>query len=121
LQLKQTFETLWKSGVIPIANENDVVSDLELRLSDNDELATLLAAGFGAQWLMFCTPVGGLLDHDGKREEHITHIDQQVLVLANPSKSSLGHGGMVYKLSLAESVKHVTNLPVQSGEILLET
>ncbi len=102
LQLKQTFETLWKSGVIPIANENDVVSDLELRFSDNDELATLLAAGFGAKWLMFCTSVGGLLNKDGNLIHHIAKIDQQVLAMANPSKSSLGLGGMISKLSFAK-------------------
>ena len=55
LQLKDTFETLWKSGIIPIVNENDVISDRELKFSDNDELATLLAAGFGAKALLLCT------------------------------------------------------------------
>ena len=49
LQLKSTYETLWKNNVIPIANENDVVSNKELKFSDNDELATLIAVGFGAE------------------------------------------------------------------------
>lgn len=44
LQLRATYEELWKNGIIPIANENDVVSSRELKFSDNDELATLLAA-----------------------------------------------------------------------------
>ena len=48
LQLKETYNELWKNGIIPIANENDVVSNLELKFSDNDELATLIATGFGA-------------------------------------------------------------------------
>ncbi|MBU2047089.1 MAG: glutamate 5-kinase, partial [Bacteroidetes bacterium] len=52
LQLQKTYEELWKSNVIPIANENDVVSNLELKFSDNDELATLIAVGFGAELLL---------------------------------------------------------------------
>ena len=66
LQLKETYQELWKNGVIPIANENDVVSNLELKFSDNDELATLIATGFGAETLLLCTSVGGLLDADKK-------------------------------------------------------
>ena len=59
LQLKSTYETLWKNNVIPIANENDVVSNKELKFSDNDELATLIAVGFGAEQILFSTSVPG--------------------------------------------------------------
>jgi glutamate 5-kinase len=102
LQLKQTYETLWASGAIPIANENDVVSDIELKFSDNDELATLLAAGFGAETLMFSTSVGGFLDAQGKIIPQIPSIDESVWSMVDTSKSSLGLGGMASKLSFAQ-------------------
>jgi glutamate 5-kinase len=102
LQLKETYETLWESGAIPIANENDVVSDVELKFSDNDELATLLAAGFGAETLMFSTSVGGLLDQNGQIVKQISKIDEQIWKLVDRSKSSLGLGGMLSKLSFAQ-------------------
>ncbi len=102
LQLKQTYETLWENGVIPVANENDVVSDLELKFSDNDELATLLAAGLGADTLLFSTSVGGLLDHDGAIVPRVEHIDESILGLADTSKTAVGLGGMVSKLSFAK-------------------
>lgn len=102
LQLKETYETLWSSGAIPIANENDVVSDVELKFSDNDELATLLAAGFGAETLMFSTSVGGFLDGQGKIIPQIKNIDESVWSLVDSSKSSLGLGGMASKLSFAQ-------------------
>jgi len=102
LQLKETYETLWESGAIPIANENDVVSDVELKFSDNDELATLLAAGFGAKILMFSTSVGGLVDQSGQIVKHISKIDDQIWKLVDRSKSSLGLGGMLSKLSFAQ-------------------
>ncbi len=101
LQLKNTYQTLWDSGIIPIANENDVVSDVELKFSDNDELATLLAAGFGADVLMFSTSVGGLLDKEGKIVPLVNKIDHDVWSLVDQSKSSLGLGGMLSKLSFA--------------------
>lgn len=102
LQLKETYQELWRSGVIPIANENDVVSSLELKFSDNDELATLIAVGFGASVLMYCTSVGGLLDKEGKVVSRVEQIDNQILNLADRSKSSLGLGGMVSKLTFAK-------------------
>ncbi|MGX5818976.1 glutamate 5-kinase [Chitinophaga lutea] len=101
LQLKKTYEELWESGVIPIANENDVVSDLELKFSDNDELATLIAVGFGASMLLFSTSVAGVLDKEGKIVPQIDVIDEQALSLADKKKSSLGLGGMVSKLTFA--------------------
>ncbi len=101
LQLKDTFETLWKSGIIPIVNENDVVSDRELKFSDNDELATLLAAGFGAKTLMLCTSVGGLIGEDGNVVSLVSDIND-VFKYVRDEKSSLGLGGMTSKLTFAK-------------------
>ncbi len=99
LQLKETYQELWKNGIIPIANENDVVSNLELKFSDNDELATLIATGFGADTLLLCTSVGGLLDAEKNIIPYIAKVDASVLGLANDDKSSLGLGGMISKLT----------------------
>lgn len=101
LQLKSTYETLWKSNIIPIANENDVVSNKELKFSDNDELATLIAAGFGADKLLMCTSVPGVLDAEGKVISEIKVIDKSALSLARKDKSSVGLGGMTSKLNFA--------------------
>ena len=101
LQLKKTYEDLWANDIIPIANENDVVSNLELKFSDNDELATLIAVGFGASVLLFSTSVPGVLDQDGNVIPQIPVIDKKALALANKEKSALGLGGMVSKLTFA--------------------
>lgn len=102
LQLKQTYEELWANNIIPIANENDVVSNRELKFSDNDELATLIAVGFGAQALMLCTSVGGLLDTDGQTIRQVTAFDERVFGVVRTDKSSLGLGGMASKLTFAK-------------------
>ena len=99
LQLKETYETLWENGIIPIANENDVVSNLELKFSDNDELATLMAAGFGATDLLISTSVGGLLDRNGHIIPEVADVDSSIFGLVSNEKSALGLGGMLSKLT----------------------
>lgn len=102
LQLKETYQELWKNNIIPIANENDLVSNLEIKFSDNDELATLIAAGFGAEKLLIATSVGGLLDHSNSIIPRVSSIDSTILSLVNKDKSSLGLGGMVSKLTFTK-------------------
>ena len=99
LQLKETYQELWKNGVIPIANENDVVSNVELKFSDNDELATLIATGFGAEKLLISTSVGGLLDTNGEIIRHVQKIDSDILSVVSSDTSSTGLGGMISKLT----------------------
>ena len=101
LQLKRTYEELWENGIIPIANENDVVSNLELKFSDNDELATLIGVGFGAEQILFSTSVPGVLDAGGKLIPELDTSDKQVLLLARKEKSANGLGGMISKLNFA--------------------
>lgn len=99
LQLKKTYEKLWENNIIPIANENDVVSNVELKFSDNDELATLIAVGFNASLLLFSTSVPGVLDHKGEVIKQLDTTDRSVLQLANKEKSASGLGGMTSKLT----------------------
>lgn len=99
LQLKETYQELWKNGIIPIANENDVVSNVELKFSDNDELATLIATGFGAEKLLISTSVGGLLDENGQIIRHVKKIDSDILSVVSSDTSSTGLGGMISKLT----------------------
>ncbi len=102
LQLKQTYDELWANGIIPIANENDVVSSRELKFSDNDELATLIAVGFGAEVLMLCTSVGGLLDANGQVIRQVPQLTEAIFGVVRTDKSALGLGGMASKLTFAK-------------------
>ena len=99
LQLKETFHTFWDNGILPIVNENDLVSNVELKFSDNDELATLLAIAFEAEALLICTSVGGLMNHQKEIIPLVSKIDQTVMSYVSKDKSSLGLGGMLSKLS----------------------
>jgi glutamate 5-kinase len=101
LQMKDTFQELWQNGVVPIVNENDVVSSRELTFSDNDELATLLAVGFGAETLLLCTSVGGLMDNNGQIIRRVSQISE-VFQYVRSDKSAVGLGGMSSKLTFAK-------------------
>ena len=95
LQLKQTFATFWENNIIPVVNENDLVSNVEIKFSDNDELATLIAIGFDAPSLILCTSTGGLLDDQEKIIPRIEKVDASVMEFVSSEKSGAGLGGML--------------------------
>ncbi len=99
VQLKATITELWKNGILPIANDNDVVNNLELRFSDNDELATLLAIAFGAEQLLIGSSVEGLLDSNGQLLQKVPQINETIFSFVRAEKSAQGLGGMASKLS----------------------
>ncbi|HPZ87248.1 MAG TPA: glutamate 5-kinase [Flavihumibacter sp.] len=99
LQLKETFATLWANNIVPVVNENDLVSNIEIKFSDNDELATLLAVGFDASGLLLCTSAGGLLDDHKKIIPLVPKVDASVMKYVDSSTSGSGLGGMLSKLT----------------------
>ena len=102
IQLKNTFQTFWKNNVLPIVNENDLISNHELKFSDNDELATLLAIGFDAQKMILCTSSKGLLDQQGKIIPVVSVIDTSILSCITTDTSSVGLGGMLSKITFTQ-------------------
>lgn len=101
LQLKETIFELWQNDIIPVVNENDVVSNFELQFSDNDELATLLAVSFNANVLLFCTSAGGYKDEKGTVIPFVEDIDDVIRFLRKDT-SAHGTGGMSSKLTFTK-------------------
>lgn len=102
LQLKETFNMFWNNNILPVVNENDLVSNIELKFSDNDELATLIAIGFDAENLIICTSVGGFLNADKNIISSVEKVDSNIQSLVLQDKSSLGLGGMLSKLTFTK-------------------
>lgn len=102
LQLKETFAEFWKNDILPVVNENDLVSNVELKFSDNDELATLIALGFDADTLIICTSVGGFLDNEKRIIPTVDKIDSRIADFVKSEKSAAGLGGMVSKLTFTK-------------------
>lgn len=110
LQLKETFAEFWHNNILPVVNENDLVSNIELKFSDNDELATLIAVGFDADTLILCTSAGGLMDDEKNIIHTVQKIDATILGYVTQTKSSLGLGGMLSKLT---STRLATSLGIR--------
>jgi glutamate 5-kinase len=108
LNIKNCLSILLKHKVIPIINENDVVSVTELMFTDNDELAGLVASMLEADALIILSNVNGIYNGDPKSpgSSIIQQIkkDDQIGSFINTAKSGLGRGGMITKLGMAQKV-----------------
>ena len=126
LNMKQCFEILLKEGVIPIVNENDVVSVEELMFTDNDELAGLVASMIHADALIMLTCVDGvLLDFTDPSSPVVEIIkpNSSIKIPRCKGKSSFGRGGMETKLQVAKKLSAVgitTHIVNASEENILE-
>src|SRR5271157_177946 len=104
--LCHTIEELLRLKVLPIVNENDVVSvrELEGAFGDNDELSALLARAVKADWLILLTDVDGFYRDSGsdhpKLIRRISRITAALEAKCN-GKGDLGRGGMSSKLRAA--------------------
>ena len=122
LSLRTVVEELLKLGVVPIFNENDVLSPEELDFSDNDQLAVMVAAMVKADKLIILTDVEGVydrpLDEAGtKIVEHISDADEFLRTLRPGSGSSGGKGGIQSKLLAADLVTSLgISMHIASGK-----
>jgi glutamate 5-kinase len=107
LKAQRTIRRLLELGVVPVINENDAVADDELRFSDNDRMAALVANLIGADLVVLLTDIEGLYDADPRSTESATlleevrAIDDALAVEAGGPGSSGGSGGMAAKLAAA--------------------
>ena len=95
------FEGLLSEGIIPIVNENDVVSLTELMFTDNDELAGLTAKMVNAKKLVILSNVDGIYNPDKEVVSKIFTDDEEVKSFISTEKSGMGRGGMLSKYEIA--------------------
>jgi glutamate 5-kinase len=99
-------EILLSEQIIPVVNENDVISVSELMFTDNDELAGLIASMIRADALIILSNVDGLYTGD-PRDPSSVLIEEVAPSLADlsgyisTSKSNFGRGGMLTKSHMA--------------------
>lgn len=105
---QNTFEELFRLGVIPIVNENDTVSTYEMQFGDNDTLSAIVASLIGADLLILLSDIDGLFTDDPHRNPEaklikvVEELDDQVLAMAKATTGSdVGTGGMATKLTAA--------------------
>ncbi|MEQ8583773.1 MAG: glutamate 5-kinase [Marinoscillum sp.] len=95
------FEGLIGQGIVPIVNENDVVSLTELMFTDNDELAGLTASMIGADKLIILSNVDGVYDDAGQVIGLVPFGDNAHRKHISVEKSGMGRGGMHSKVDIA--------------------
>jgi len=106
LAIRDLIEQLLKQGIVPIINENDSISKVELELlgfGDNDVLSSLVASLAKADLLAILSTAPGVIDREGGGEviPEIAKITPEIEALAGGSESATGTGGMVTKLEAA--------------------
>jgi len=123
LNARTTLRTLLEYGTLPVVNENDSVSNEEIRFGDNDTLGALVANLIEADLLIILTDQEGLFDSNpndnpGAKLIERDHANNPELVqFAGPSSGHLGRGGMQTKVSAAQlAARSGTHTVIASGK-----
>ena len=103
INVRRTFDNLFKLNAIPIVNENDSTATTEIKYGDNDRLAARVAQIIGADILIIFTDVDGLYDKSKNKKilKNIEFIDDKITSLIEKTKNSYGSGGIITKLDAA--------------------
>ena len=104
LNVRRTFDNLFKLNAVPIVNENDTTATTEIKYGDNDRLAARVAQIIGADTLIIFSDVDGLYDKS-KQKKIITvvnKIDEKINSLIDNKKNDYGSGGISTKLDAAK-------------------
>ena len=111
LNMRNTLTALFEWDAVPVINENDTISVDEIKFGDNDRLAAMLTNLLQAPLLVILSVVDGLYQTDPGRDQSggqviplVANLDDEILGLAGPSRSTLGTGGMKSKLQAARLV-----------------
>ncbi len=108
LNMRDCFTALLLEGIVPVVNENDVVSVSELMFTDNDELAALIASMVNADALILLTSVDGIQITDEKTGAtsvlRTVHSESDWKNHLRAETSSFGRGGMQTKCRNAQKL-----------------
>lgn len=106
---RNTFEELFKLGVIPIVNENDTIATYEIEIGDNDTLSAIVASLVEADALILLSDIDGLYTDDPRTNPDVKYIEvveeltEELMNMGKRSTgSSVGTGGMMTKLQAAK-------------------
>lgn len=107
LNARNTLRTLLSLQVIPIINENDAVSNAEIRFGDNDTLAALVANLVEAEVVVILTDRKGLYNCDPRENSDAQLIehgraDDPDLIRNSGAAGAFGRGGMLTKVQAAQ-------------------
>ena len=125
LNIRNTLSELLSLNVIPIINENDVVSTEELidrAYGDNDRLSAMVSNAIDADLLILLGTIDGLYTSDPNIDKKATkigiveNITDEIINYAQGSIDGIGSGGMASKIQAANiSINSGTEMYIASG------
>ena len=117
LNMKNCITALLQQNVIPVINENDVISVTELMFTDNDELAGLVSSMADADKLIILSNIDGI--YNGSPSDAASSVipvieygQDEFASFITTEKSNFGRGGMMTKCTMAHKVAGL-GIPVQ--------
>ena len=125
LNIRNTLSELLSLNVVPIINENDVVSTEELidrAYGDNDRLSAMVSNAIDADLLILLGTIDGLytsdpnIDKKAKKIGIVENITDEIINYAQGSIDGIGSGGMASKIQAANiSINSGTEMYIASG------
>lgn len=118
LSLRTTLNKLLELGAVPVINQNDTVSNIEVDpryehmqvcFSDNDKLSALVASELDADLLLILSDVDGLYEENPKENPNaklinvVEEVTDEIMALGSDASDG-GRGGMRTKLKAARLV-----------------
>ena len=129
LNARHAFHALQRRGILPVVNENDSVATEEIKIGDNDQLASLVGNVVDADLVVNLTSTEGLwtgdpgADASARVMREVAQVDAEVESLVRDDKTRLGTGGMHTKLTAARIASgygaHMAIVPGRERDILL--
>ncbi len=107
-RIKNTIDTLLENGVMPIVNENDATSTLELEVGDNDQLSAYITKHTDSNMLVILSDIDAYYDSDPRTDKNakvlkvVNTIAKEKLEEVPTPNNIFATGGIVTKLKAAQ-------------------
>ena len=108
MNFNNAMQALIEYDVVPIINENDTLAVEEIKVGDNDTLASLVVPAVNADMVVLVSDIDGLYDdnpHTNKNARLIRNVDgitKEIESMAKDASSKVGTGGMITKIRAAK-------------------
>lgn len=108
MNFNNAMQALIDYDVVPIINENDTLAVEEIKVGDNDTLASLVVPAIHGDMVVLVSDIDGLYDDnphlnkDAKLIRDVNGITAEIERMAKDASSKVGTGGMITKIKAAK-------------------
>lgn len=108
MNFNHALQALIEYDVVPIINENDTLAVDEIKVGDNDTLASLIVPAADANMVVLVSDIDGLYDDnphtnkDAHLIRNVNGITKEIEEMAKDATSKVGTGGMITKIRAAK-------------------